>query len=429
MLAAWSRLLGPGVGCKPLRAAAALREGPKSAFVRGLASAKNGDGADQNLAKDGSKNGSAKGTFLPLDSQRSRYDRAMPVHETIQGGYMRGKDAHGRPKTLSLDSKLRVMRLLETIEKTDKDEHDLFAKRFAQFKNRSQLDYQEFLLADLDGDGRVSNAEWEEFLRKKALVEAGLSFKEPSALSIEIPMSIQQFTRMADENEGLHVSVNGMRYRLSLQPEGRTADVIEHKQERLHDTLVELASMEKEKRPLDSQAARHTRRVLTVCLMYLLSQAAVIAKLTFFSRFGWDVMEPITYFITFGTAIMGLVFFQYHKIEYSYPALAALLTQRRANKLYERNGFDFSRYTELQSLALKYERQLLVLQPPRSLWPPSALAENDRILAILNEDMNAAQQSSSTDGSDPSTATSNPGLHADALHNDASNNVNNSKNN
>ncbi|GBG34326.1 Calcium uniporter protein, mitochondrial [Hondaea fermentalgiana] len=328
-------------------------------------------------------------------------NNSKPLHLSIQDRFLEENGAR-KKKGLSLDSRLRIMRMLERMDEENKSggAHDLFSRRFAHLKSRSEMDFQEFLLADTDGDGRVSNAEWEAFLRKKSLAEAGLEFQEPSALNVEIPLSVQQFSAMADENEGLHVSINGMRYRLTLQPEGRTADVIEHKQERLHDTLVELASMEREKRPLDAQAARHTKRVLTVCLLYLLSQAAVIAKLTFFSRFGWDVMEPITYFITFGTAILGLVFFQYHKIEYSYPALAALLTQRRATKLYVRNGFDISRYTELQSLALKFERQLVVLQPPRSLWSAAAIEENERIFASLSDEdvENAAEAAKDLNG-------------------------------
>ena len=78
-------------------------------------------------------------------------------------------------------------------------------------------------------------------------------------------------------------------------------------------------------------------------------------------------MEPITYFITFGTAIMGLIFFRYHKIEYSYPALAALITRRTAQKLYRKCNFDIEKYAGLQSHCLGLERQLMVLQPPQCM--------------------------------------------------------------
>jgi len=287
-----------------------------------------------------------------------------------------------RNRRLNLDAKFRVLRILDKIhreakghEEKDIATHSLFS-RLGRAQSQKNLTYDEFLLADADGNGRVSNAEWEAFVEKKARLESGLSYESPNALNIEIPMSTLQLQEMASDNEGLHISVNGMRYRLCLEPEGKTKDVIAKKQAKLNETLTELAKMERDKRPLDAKAARHTKRVLTVGLLYLLSQAGVIAKLTFFSRFGWDVMEPITYFITFGTAVMGFMFFQYHKIEYSYPALAALLTRRRASKLYKRFNFDIDRYTDLQAKAIIYEKQLLVLQPPQALWPTLLLEED-----------------------------------------------------
>jgi len=81
---------------------------------------------------------------------------------------------------------------------------------------------------------------------------------------------------MAMENDGLHISINGMRYRLCLSPEGKTADVIRQKSQQLHETLKELSKMEKEKRPLDAKAARHTKRMLGLGLVYLLGQVSIL---------------------------------------------------------------------------------------------------------------------------------------------------------
>ena len=64
---------------------------------------------------------------------------------------------------------------------------------------------------------------------------------------------------------------------------------------------------------------------------------------------------------------MGLIFFRYHKIEYSYPALAAMITRRKAQTLYKRYDFDIDEYTGLQSHCLRLERQLVALQPPRTM--------------------------------------------------------------
>jgi len=306
--------------------------------------------------------------------------RSLATGAQGRGGVPRdldGPDAvDDLPEGLRLEDRLRMIRLLDKVcdrgEEVAQENEDQPLRSLSQddllvhqqFRNNRTVGFDEFLLADKNGDGRVSSAEWEAFLAEKAAVENGLDYKAPEALHVEIPFSAKQLNAIVQKNEGLHISVNGMRYRLTLSPEGKTRDIIMSKEKQLGEVLDELAEMERFKRPLDQKSARHTKRVLTVGLVYLVSQAAVIAKLTFFSRFGWDVMEPVTYFITFGTAILGLVFFQHHKIEYSYPALAALLTQRKASRLYIRNGFDFKRYSNLQALALKLEKQLVMLEPP-----------------------------------------------------------------
>jgi hypothetical protein len=288
--------------------------------------------------------------------------------ERIQREFAGSQDSPA-VRRMTLEAKLRMLRFLDKVydEQTKKDSE--LHSRFAQspIASRRQVSFEEFLQADANGDGRVSSAEWERFLQKKALSEKGVSVRAPSALNVEIPLSHEQLHMLAGEFEGLHISINGMRYRLSLTPEGGTAEVIAEKTAELSKVLTELARLELIKRPLDAKAARHTKRVLTIALVYLLAQAGVIAKLTFFSRFGWDVMEPITYFLTFGTAILGLAFFQFHKIEYSYPSLAAMVTQRKAAQVYRKHGFDIGRHTDLQHLAVRLEKQLQVLEPPRSM--------------------------------------------------------------
>ena len=65
-------------------------------------------------------------------------------------------------------------------------------------------------------------------------------------------------------------------------------------------------------------------------------------------RFGWDVMEPICYFITFYVGVGSLMFFQLNRIEFSYPALYSALVQKKRNKLYTKRGFDIDKVRRLQ---------------------------------------------------------------------------------
>lgn len=54
------------------------------------------------------------------------------------------------------------------------------------------------------------------------------------------------------------------------------------------------------------------------------TQMSILAYLQF-QVFGWDVMEPITYFITTGTALVMYVYFLYFRREHSYESVDGIL--------------------------------------------------------------------------------------------------------
>lgn len=80
---------------------------------------------------------------------------------------------------------------------------------------------------------------------------------------------------------------------------------------------------------------------------------------------GWDFTEPITYFITFSISLVGLIFFTWNRIEFSYPALAAAVARRKAGRLYVLHGFDVRRFAELQRRRSQIQQQLDALIPPK----------------------------------------------------------------
>ncbi len=155
-----------------------------------------------------------------------------------------------------------------------------------------EVTFQDFLDADTNKDGRVTAAEWESYLAKKKSINHETRFQ---GISIELPIPMQDGIRML-ESEGIHVTVNGMRYAVSLKPVGTTEECLIEKQELLGRLIKELSELRSIQAPLDVKAANYTKRVLTGVFLYLISQATLIAKLTFFSRFGWDVMEPVCLF-------------------------------------------------------------------------------------------------------------------------------------
>lgn len=69
-------------------------------------------------------------------------------------------------------------------------------------------------------------------------------------------------------------------------------------------------------------------------------------RLTWFD-YSWDVMEPIAYFLSFGTGILGYFFYIVTRQDYTYEALSGLTTTRRQRKEYAKAGLDVHRYRVL----------------------------------------------------------------------------------
>jgi hypothetical protein len=82
-----------------------------------------------------------------------------------------------------------------------------------------------------------------------------------------------------------------------------------------------------------------------------------MARLTWW-EFSWDVMEPISYFLTFGTSIIGYLFYVITKREYTFEILGEETYTRRQLKIYRRNNFDVQKYEEMKDL-LELKKQKL----------------------------------------------------------------------
>src|SRR3990167_2137999 len=58
----------------------------------------------------------------------------------------------------------------------------------------------------------------------------------------------------------------------------------------------------------------------------------------------WDIMEPVTYMITFITVTGSLSYFAITGSEYTYEGLHQSIAKRRLEKVMKRNNFDMTHY-------------------------------------------------------------------------------------
>jgi hypothetical protein len=143
-----------------------------------------------------------------------------------------------------------------------------------------------------------------------------------------------------------------------LDAEGHyTDEFIKQKQAELEAFQKEFETLAAKKSELDQIAYRKADNIIKILFGYLVIQGALVARLTWW-ELSWDVMEPVTYMLTFTTAVGGMAYFMSTRTEYTYEGLRKHLAQKRMPKIYRRNNFDLNRYNELEARMAKVTQQL-----------------------------------------------------------------------
>lgn len=107
----------------------------------------------------------------------------------------------------------------------------------------------------------------------------------------------------------------------------------------------------------DEQADNYGRRTLLWSGIYLAAQFSLLARFVWVD-FNWDIMEPITYFVTLGTMIWGYTFFTFTKTDYSYPAFKDRIARRKLRAIYLKNEFNWKRWNTLYNRTKQLEDEL-----------------------------------------------------------------------
>ena len=76
----------------------------------------------------------------------------------------------------------------------------------------------------------------------------------------------------------------------------------------LEHLQTSLQPLEESKALLDAKAAKRTNFLVWGGLAYMAVQFGFLARLTWW-EYSWDIMEPVTYFITYGSSIAMYAYF------------------------------------------------------------------------------------------------------------------------
>ncbi|KAG8135337.1 putative Coiled-coil domain-containing protein, partial [Naja naja] len=116
---------------------------------------------------------------------------------------------------------------------------------------------------------------------------------------------------------------------------------------RLEDLKQQLAPMEKIRMEICRKAEKRTTWLLWGGLAYMATQFGILARLTWW-EYSWDIMEPVTYFITYGSAMAMYAYFVVTRQEYVYPDARDRQYLLFFHKGAKKTRFDLEKYNQLK---------------------------------------------------------------------------------
>eukprot|EP01095_Lingulamoeba_sp_RSL-Kostka_P000995 TRINITY_DN1134_c0_g3_i1.p1 TRINITY_DN1134_c0_g3~~TRINITY_DN1134_c0_g3_i1.p1 ORF type:complete len:332 (+),score=117.54 TRINITY_DN1134_c0_g3_i1:57-1052(+) len=132
-----------------------------------------------------------------------------------------------------------------------------------------------------------------------------------------------------------------------LDPDAtETHKMIEKKTKELKDLKAEHTKLKEIKDLLDAQAGGAATRNIWIGATAMVTQLAVVARLTWW-ELSWDIMEPITYLITYATSVLGILYFGFTRTEYTYESLWDRIAHRKKQKLYIKNNFNEHKFNQI----------------------------------------------------------------------------------
>ncbi|XP_071492610.1 calcium uniporter protein, mitochondrial-like [Diadema antillarum] len=138
---------------------------------------------------------------------------------------------------------------------------------------------------------------------------------------------------------------------------------------KLEQLQVELEPLEKLKSELDLKAKKNASMWVWGGLGFMSVQFGLLARLTWW-EYSWDIVEPITYFVTYGSAIAAYAYFVVTRQEFLYPDAKDRKYLVLFHKLSKRKKLDVEKYNQLKDDIAQVKADLQRLRDPLTLHLP-----------------------------------------------------------
>lgn len=149
----------------------------------------------------------------------------------------------------------------------------------------------------------------------------------------------------------------------------------------------DLAPLEDQRQILTAQAEKSTNNLTWLGLGLMSVQFGILARLTWW-EYSWDIMEPVTYFVTYGTAVACYAYFVMTRQEYLFPDARNRQYLFNFHKKAKKHDWDVNKYNHLKEGIITVESQLKRLKDPLRLKLPVNKLEGAKEVGVLGSQIN-----------------------------------------
>ncbi|XP_046859005.1 calcium uniporter protein, mitochondrial-like isoform X2 [Xenia sp. Carnegie-2017] len=150
---------------------------------------------------------------------------------------------------------------------------------------------------------------------------------------------------------------------IGLDVQNKKTETEEQLIEELEKVQSELEPLEQQRIELEKGIESRTNMLVWGGLAFMAVQFGFLARLTWW-EYSWDIMEPVTYFVTYGTSMAFYAYFVLTRQEFMYPEARNRQFLISFHKKAKRRGFDVEKYNHLREMTTKLEAQLEELSNP-----------------------------------------------------------------
>lgn len=130
----------------------------------------------------------------------------------------------------------------------------------------------------------------------------------------------------------------------------------------------EIGTLESLKGTIDAKAANKTNLLVWGGLAGMALQFGFLARLTWW-EYSWDIMEPVTYFVTYGTSVLMYAYFVLTREEYTFPYMRDRENLKKFHTEADKAKFNLAKYNGIKEKISKLESEMKFLNSPPTKLP------------------------------------------------------------